>query len=216
MKTGRTDRQAFTVLELFVVIVVLGILILLAGPIVMSLHGSRGRSSRINCVSNLKQVGVSFRLWANDNGGNYPMQVSTNQGGSKEFTSASETFRHFQVMSNELTVAKILVCPNDSERISVTNFTELSNQYISYFIGLNANETNAGMILSGDRNLTHNGTALRSGVYEVTTNAAWGWTPQIHKGLGNIGLADGSVQFSSVNLQEQIRTSTNFNRFSIP
>jgi len=42
------------------------------------------RAMRINCINNLKQVGLSFRQWALDHGDQYPFNVSTNAGGTME------------------------------------------------------------------------------------------------------------------------------------
>jgi hypothetical protein len=111
-----------------------------------------------------------------------------------EFIGTPETFRHFQVMSNELGTPRILFCPADTKRGCATNFTsELNNSRISYFVGVDATQTNAMMLLSGDRNIT-NGTAITRGLLELTTNRPAGWTSELHAKSGNVGLADASVQ----------------------
>ncbi len=38
-------------------------------------------SQHINCVNNLKQIGIAFRTWALDNADKYPCNVGTNAGG---------------------------------------------------------------------------------------------------------------------------------------
>ena len=81
------------------------------------------------------------------------MAVSTDKGGTMEFTTGADTFRHFQVMSNELSTPKILVCPADT-RVAATNFVRLKNQNVSYFVGLEANDANPQRFLDGDRNIT--------------------------------------------------------------
>lgn len=62
MKT--TLKNGFTLLELLVVIAVIGILAALLLPVL-----SRGKDKALNatCVSNLKQWGVTWRLYADDN-----------------------------------------------------------------------------------------------------------------------------------------------------
>lgn len=122
-----------------------------------------------------------------------------------EFDTGMNEFRHFQVMSNELSTPRILVCPADSEiQMPATNFTAFSNSNISYFVGIVPKETNAMLFLSGDRNIT-NGTSIRNGILVLTTNRPAGWTSEFHNKVGNIGLADGSVQQDSLfGLQNQI------------
>jgi hypothetical protein len=97
-------------------------------------------------------------------------------------------------MSNELGTPRILFCPADTKRGCATNFTsELNNSRISYFVGVDATQTNAMMLLSGDRNIT-NGTAITRGLLELTTNRPTGWTSELHFKSGNVDLADASVQ----------------------
>src|ERR1035441_9814531 len=38
----------------------------------------------VSCQNNLKQIGLSLRTWAIDNDGQFPFNVSTNAGGTRE------------------------------------------------------------------------------------------------------------------------------------
>src|ERR1017187_9579944 len=73
------------------------------------------KAQRITCVNNLKQIGLSFRIWALDNDGHFPFNVSTNSGGTMEFCAMGpdgfdrNAALHFQVMSNELSTPLLLV-----------------------------------------------------------------------------------------------------------
>ncbi|HET7625627.1 MAG TPA: type II secretion system protein [Verrucomicrobiae bacterium] len=204
-----------TLLEILMVIAVLALLAAIFLPALAD-HGHR--SSRIGCVNNLKQVGLSFRLWAGDNGDKYPMRVSTNQGGTMEFVGTGEIFRHFQGMSNELSTPKILFCPNDAKRRCATNFeNDFNNSRISYFVGVDALETNATMFLCGDRNIT-GGIRMRNGLVTLTTNQTVGWTREIHNEKGNILFADGSVQQLSISGLRTALENTGIatNRLAIP
>src|ERR1035441_2819767 len=73
----------------------------------------------VSCQNNLKQIGLSLRTWAIDNDGQFPFNVSTNAGGTRELCARggdgfdTNAALHFQVMSNELSTPLLLVCPND-------------------------------------------------------------------------------------------------------
>ena len=85
----------------------------------------------------------------------------------------------------------------------------LSNSNLSYFIGLDAQDTNPQMFLIGDRNLT-NGPLPPNRILTLNTNFPVGWTRELHRYRGNIGLADGSVQqFSGSALSTACQSSTN-------
>jgi len=73
------------------------------------------------------------------------------------------------------------------------------------------------MFLSGDRNIT-NGTAIKNGILELTTNQPAGWPPELHVVQGNIAVADGRVQqLSSSRLREAIGlTGAATNRLAMP
>ena len=59
-------RRRFTLIELLVVIAIIAIL---AAMLLPALSAARARARASNCMSNLKQCGLSFRFYANDNDG---------------------------------------------------------------------------------------------------------------------------------------------------
>ncbi|MCD6050189.1 MAG: hypothetical protein K0Q55_1592, partial [Verrucomicrobia bacterium] len=63
----------------------------------------------------------------------------------------------------------------------------------SFFINVDASETNGSMVLIGDRNLLLNGqTAMNTNMTLAGTNLLQ-WSGEIHRFQGNAALADGSV-----------------------
>jgi hypothetical protein len=111
-----------------------------------------------------------------------------------QFANASNLFRSFLVISNELNNPERLVCPNDKQRTNVEYYVTITGSNISYFVGLDADETNSASLLSGDRNIT-NGTALQNGILYSGPSTTTRWTTkEQHLGKGNILLSEGSVQ----------------------
>jgi prepilin-type processing-associated H-X9-DG protein len=215
----RLSHKRNAAMTLFEVGVVVAILFVLALVLLPALAASRRKPSRINCVNDVKQIGLSFRLWAGDNNDKYPMDISVTNGGAMEFASVGNVAGIFQVMSNELGTPKILRCSDDTCRFCATNFgSSLSGKTISYFIGVDARETTPQMILVGDDNLLLNGVPVKSGLVTIASNAPVSWSKGRHEFGGNIGLADGSVaQVTTRELQEAFKTSNSVtNRLAIP
>jgi hypothetical protein len=209
---------ALTMVEVLVVIAVVVALALFF--LSASFEGRPVYAPRIMCVSNLKQIGVAYRIWADNHNDKYPMQVSVTNGGVTELIVTGNVAACFQVMSNELINApKLLICPTDTNRIVATSFKNgLNNSNVSYFVGLDADQTNPQMLLSGDDNFAIGDIPVKSGLLELSTNVPIAWTAARHKFVGNIGLADGSVQqLTTDGLRRALRqTGVATNRLAIP
>jgi len=205
--------RAFTVFEL---LVILGILAFFAGMLLAQLDSTPQDVRRMKCVNNLKQIGLGFRIFSTDHEDLFPMALSTKRGGTKERIPGGPAYVHFQVLSNELAVPKVLVCPADG-REAAADFRSMRNTNLSYFIGLDADETRPQMLLAGDRNVT-NGLTPSGGVLRLPPDRVAGWTGDLHGGCGNVALADGTVQqVSSARLNEQLRNSQDAtNRIQLP
>lgn len=206
---------AFARLELAVTIAVVVVL----GAVVLSYLGRmRRRAAPIACVNNLKQIGIGFRLYANDTDGKYPGQMPEGLA----ITNQEQTFRYYEMVLHEIGSPKVLICPQDQterEPVRPQNppFRLFSNRHLSYFVSLTADESRPDMILAGDRNLTANGVPVR-GVQALSTNILWGWDAnRLHRTHGNVAMADGSVaQVTAVAFQETNRLSGATNILSIP
>ena len=220
----------FTLPELMVVIMVVAIA---ATLILVQKNRRRTGCGGLNCVNNLKQVGLGIRQWGMDNGDKYPAMVSITNGGAMEWLEAGTVWPAFSVVSNKINTPKVLFCPQDKsrKRVMATTFSLTPNpnwpssvlftndNNTSYFIGMEADETCPQRILAGDSNLEVNQKPVAHGMLNLWSNAPVRWDKSRHeKQWHNIALADGSVQgFSSASLAKLLaETELQTNRLVIP
>jgi prepilin-type processing-associated H-X9-DG protein len=147
MSNSSKRTPAFTIIELLVVLATLAIFSVMLIP---ALARSSASVARLNCATNLKQIGLAFQNWRNAHVSLYPMNVLNRLAGppgavagqtiaasanapaitSGSLGAAGVTYAVFGVMSNELSTTKLLVCPTD-ERTSHSNFI----MYVSGQVG---------------------------------------------------------------------------------
>ncbi len=183
---------------------VIAIIAILASLLLPALARAKEKANRADCVSKLKQGSLGPRLWASDNGDKFPWQVSLTNGGSMD---SPVWLDHVRVASNQLGTPKILVCASDKARRPKENWALLDGTSdISFFVGTSSEDTKPQTIVLGDANVLGGGGGLDPNwnpFYGSSIDAAWDKT--VHKGQGNIALADGSVQMvNTPGLREQI------------
>ena len=103
-----------------------------------------------DCVNNLRQIGLAFRVFAIDNGGRFPFNLSTKSGGTLELCQRgsdgfdSNAAIHFQLASNELSTPRLLVCPKDHSRKPAATFSLLTAVNVTYRLRTGTNITEGG------------------------------------------------------------------------
>ncbi len=217
LRLSNQQTNALTLTEVLLVIAVAFALLIIA-----TLPRAKEKAKTISCYSQLRAGACAFWLWTGDNNDKFPMELSTNNGGTREWLLQGKVSEVFLVMSNEFNTPKILICPADS-RTWVTNWSQFDNQHLSYFVGVdagyNTNFSDASMskLLFGDRNLT-NGTGTDKNILQLTANQTAGWTEELHKSRGNICLANGSVlKLNNSDLRASLQaTGVATNRLAIP
>jgi len=175
------QKMGFTLIELLVVIAIIAIL---AAMLLPALAAAKRKAQKINCVNNLKQITLAFRIWEGDNNDKYPMAVGSAQGGAMEFVKSLSNPNAnpvnvpylYSIMSNELSTPKVTFCPSDvSPRQLGTSFNAstvgpnngaYTNGNVSYFVCGDAADAYPQMIIAGDRNI---GTATGLGAAGGTT-----------------------------------------------
>jgi hypothetical protein len=134
----------------------------------------------------------------------FPFNVSTNEGGTREFCARDSdgfdrnAWRHFQVVSNELSSPAFLVCPRDREHKPARDFQSLGPENATYRLrtGTNLTEANTKDVLVV---CPLDGIEVYcDGHWGVTVPAAadnWRYASSFRQGIGQILASLGGAAF---------------------
>jgi prepilin-type N-terminal cleavage/methylation domain-containing protein/prepilin-type processing-associated H-X9-DG protein len=219
LRPTRCSQRAFTLIEL---LVVLAIIAILAAMLLPGLARAKSRGKSAACMSNLRQIGIALRMYADDSGGWLP---TTTHGGS---TNASWIYQLAGQLGN---VEGVRICPEDpkrAERLAAHAASYTQNEFV--FVDLT---DPFGRILESYRKLEalHH-PAITFTTFEIsdavgvnmmndhTHSRQWllGWSsvmadiqPDRHRSSANHLLADGHVEsLAAMKLKARITAGDNF------
>lgn len=118
--------------------------------------GGRAQAHSINCINNLKQIGLAFRIWASDHNNQYPFHVAAEAGGTRESSHPDadgydpNAAKHLAALHDQLGSPRMLVCPADNTRSAAESFEDLQPENVTYEVrtGPDVNETRLQEVLA--------------------------------------------------------------------
>jgi len=212
-----STRKANGAMTLLEVLVVIATLVVVFAYLVPRQHPPRPVS--VVCMSHLRQIDFAFLMYADENKGDLPMQVSTNDNGTMEYLSCNETFPHYQKLAPYFYTMNVLLCPAEKERQAASDFRHLADTNLSYFLNADVSTNSPSTsILAGDRSLKANGHVVSPGLFTLTTNLDMSWSDELHPASGLLAFGDGHVEFCrAANLNSDVRRQkVAVNRLSVP
>ncbi len=182
-------NKGFTIIELLIVIAIIGIL---TGTLLSAISRARESGRRIECASNLRQIGFGLIMYSNENNETFPINGAT---AMKDLNTLYPDY---------VSERRVFKCPSDNlvtleENSNITSGDAFEKDECSYGYDNTHNPADAaGVALAGDRptnDNTNTPTDAKSPNHGGTVNTAG--TADIAGNGQNLVYIDGHVEWAA-------------------